>query len=729
MQEGKRKQDLLLFHTGTAVKMNKRICREVVQKLTCMMLVCGIFLGGCGQIEPVLYPEEETGKGQGTEKPEEAASASDREEEDIGEEGETDAEEILARLMEDADAGFRERVWHDADIREEDSEEIILQKLGQCESLILRELSYKRQFTSLRGLSLLPNLKELVVDVNPWEEFRIGDFTPIAELSHLEKLYINYDTGNEIDLSFLADMKTIRELYLPNCRIRDIAFLEKMPQLERLSLYETQVEDLTFLEKMPGLVELALEGNGDTRHVEVVGKLTKLQDLGLQNCGITDISFLSGLTELRSVNLNDNSIEDLSPLAGLTKLERLGASRNRIEDISPLKNMSGLYDLALDENEISDISVLRGFPHLNQARLSDNRITDLSPLADREELMYADVFGNPCTDIRPVWQVPLLYCNMSSGVTDEEAALAEAWVKEYHPEAENYECIDLAEGDLNKDGRTDFALVVEGKFKDGRFEDEDGKAYDGCRRLYILLRQADGSWQEFMDTPGIWDRDSGGMRGDPYDGIFLGEGYLMIKQSWGSSGGGTVRETYVYRDGKLEPAREISVEDCNFSHGYDVTVTDEETDTWIRYAIVMDGYRMVRVVLADSEHPGHKAFPYIDLNNMSFYIHEEKRITDRSCAEVLDHIRDNQAGNAQKAELPYASWQKENYELLFGMELPDYYYIVPETEEAASGKTSDKSMNTWGGDYIFYKGMTEESGELCHIIYYVKQEGGNLSGK
>ena len=691
--------------------MSRQICRKIIQIIMSMTLLCGILLSGCGRTASGTYPGESIGKGQRTEK---------REEEDIGEDEEEDAEEVLERLIKDT--GFRDRVRYDADIREEDSEEIILQKLGQCESLILREPPYGARLASLEGISLLPNLKELVIDINSWDKSRIEDFAPIAELSRLEKLYINYETGEEIDFSFLADMKTIRELYLPNCRIRDTAFLENMPQLERLSLYETPVEDLSFLENMPELVELALSGNGDTGHVEAVGELTKLQDLGLQNCGITDISFLSGLTELQSVNLNDNSIEDLTPLAGLTKLERLGASRNRIKDISPLKNLTDLYDLALDGNEISDISVLSGFPHLNQAGLSDNRITDLSPLADREELMYAAVFGNPYTDIRPVQQVPLLYCIMRSGVTDEEAASAKAWVKEYHPEAENYECIDLAEGDLNKDGRTDIALVVEGKFKDGRFEDEDGMAYDGCRRLYILLKQADGSWQEFMDTPGIRDRDSGGMRGDPYDGIFLGGGCLMIQHSWGSSSGATDRETYVYRNGKLEPEREISAGDCNFSYGYDVTVTDEETDTWLRYAIAMDGYRMVRVDLADSEHPGHKAFPDIDLYDMSFYIHEEKRTTERSCTDVLDHFRDDRAENAQKTKLPYDSWQKENYELLLGMELPDYYYTVPGTETALE-TTSDKVRQGWNGNYIFYNGLTEESGKLYHVVYYRKQEG------
>ena len=50
------------------------------------------------------------------------------------------------------------------------------------------------------------------------------------------------------------------------------------------------------------------------RNLEIVGKLTSLQDLGLQNCGIQDISFLSTLTELRGINLNHNLISSAIPV-------------------------------------------------------------------------------------------------------------------------------------------------------------------------------------------------------------------------------------------------------------------------------------------------------------------------------------------------------------------------------------------------------------------------------
>ena len=389
-----------------------------------------------------------------------------------------------------------------------------------------------------------------------------------------------------------------------------------------------------------------------------------------------------------------------NPLTGLTKLERLGLAENRIQDISPLESLANLFDLALDGNEISDISALSGLAHLNQAGLSDNRISDLSPLAGKEELMFASVSGNPCTDLQPLWEVPLLFWK-SCEPTEEKTESAEAWIEKEHPEVTEYTCIDYAEGDLDGDGRKDMAFVIDGTFG----EQEQDELYADTRRLYVLLQQKDGSMREMAEVPYLSGADAGGMRGDPYRGIFMGDGYLMLKQSWGSSTGTTATEIYRCRNGELEQAKSISVGDSRFADGYDVSVTDREHDTWSAYAIAMDGFRMVRVNLADAAHPFHKAFPRTELYDVSYSLYEEKPDTDMTAEEALDCFMDAMAGNGEKADLPYAPWQKTGYELLKGVELPDYYYTVPGTEEIGEEGTDNESQaDAWEGDYIFYDG-------------------------
>lgn len=232
------------------------------------------------------------------------------------------------------------------------------------------------------------------------------------------------------------------------------------------------------------------------------------------------------------------------------------------------------------------------------------------------------------------------------------------------------------------------------------------------RRLFILLQQKDGSWKEQKDVPILSSSTSGGMRGDPYYGAFMEEGYLLIKAGWGSSSGTVETKIYEYRNGNFSLSKTVSADDYNYAEGYDVRIQDEQTGTWNRYAIAMDGYCMVRVDLADSEHPEHKAFPYVSIFGMSYYVFHNKADLQIQASEALDRVCAAAAEEAVLEPLPYAEWQKEGYEMLKGVTLPDYYYVLPETKREADGEEAE-----WDGDYIYYNGLTREDGTLYHVIY------------
>ncbi len=682
----------------------------------CCAVLCSLFFCACGrEAEPTLESttalSETLTEAEETHATEGILSLPDLSEAE-------NADEVLELLI--ADEGFRECVRYSGElgIAEESSPETILRAMENCESIVLREDAYSNAINSLESLALFPNLKQLVIDISAWDDSSIADFTPIAKLSQLQGVYISYGKEEQIDLSFLGEMHTITELYLTQCSIADLSFLEQMPQLQRLSLYETPVEDLAVLEKLPELVELALSGNENAKHIEAVGTLTKMQDLGMQYCGIEDIRFLSGLTELRGVNLNGNAVRDITPLAGLDKMERLGLAGNQISDISAIGGMDNLFDLALDGNEIQDISALANLPHLNQVGLSDNQIEDFSPLAGKKELMYAAVFGNPAKSIEPVWEVPILLYT-DTGVSDEEEAWIADWLEENYPAVEEFECIDFIQGDLDNDGREDIAFVVDSDTFDVYEEDFPERMPDD-RRLFVLLQQKDGSWRETGNVPSLRNSTSGGMRGDPYRGAFMEPGHLLIRIGWGSSLGAVETEIYEYQSGDFRKVKTISAGDSSYADGYDVLILEEQTNTWKRYVIAMDGYRMVRVDLGDSENRMHKAFPEIDLFDMSYYIYREKIDTQITASEALDIVCAAEMENTSSAvreRLPYADWQKEGYELLTGITLPEYYYVLPETMRAADGDLSE-----WEGDYLYYDNIVRETdGMLYHVIYYKRE--------
>ncbi len=655
-----------------------RIARSVILTL----FITAVLLTGCGQH---AMPAEQEDQGENIA------------EQPGTKEDEQPAREILKEIM--ADEGFRTRVWYSAGIENEDTWEIVEHKLEQCENLVLKN----EDIYSLEDLRFLPNLKGLVIDYGIMANCQIEDFTPIADLQKMERLHIKYPAKKDMDLSFLTQMDTVTELFLVNCDLKDVSFLEEMPQLRCLSLYQTPIDDLAVLENLTELVELALYGNAEAEHIESVGKLQNMQDLGLQDCGISDIHFLSGLTELRSINLNDNSVADLTPLAGLLKLERLGLAGNAVSDLEPIAGLTRLYDLALDNNQISDISALTDLSRLNQVGLSNNRITDFSPLADKPELLYAAVYGNPCTDLKPVWQVPLLYFS-GGNASEEQLRIVKNWMENRRPDVEEYRCIDYSEADLDGDGLQDAAFVVKGEFGDG------GGIYasNNERCMFVLLRQEDGSWREAENNIHIRDSDSGGMRGDPYQGMWSGDGHVLIQQGWGSSSGTTQTEIYCCRQGSLELERTIDVDDYKWAYGYDVTVHNMADGTWNHYAIAMDGYRMVRVDLESNEYPVHRAFPRLDLYDASYYTYPEGLPLNMDAVAALECFLQYVQAEMVQEPLPYAEWQKKGYELLKGVKLPDYYYVSP-----GAGEENGVPM-----DCIYYLNLELDNGKYYHVIRY-----------
>ena len=60
---------------------------------------------------------------------------------------------------------------------------------------------------------------------------------------------------------------------------------------------------------------------------------------------------------------------------------------------------------------------------------------------------------------------------------------------------------------------------------------------------------------------------------------------------------------------------------------------------------------------------------------------------------------------AVRQALPYEEWQKAGYELLMGVALPDYYYVLSETE------------------YIYYDDIRrkKDDGILYHILYVIQE--------
>ncbi len=148
-------------------------------------------------------------------------------------------------------------------------------------------------------------------------------------------------------------------------------------------------------------------------NIEIGGiKLNKKTDkLDLSSKGITDddTDILGELTELEYLTVNDNKIADIEFLSSLKKLVLFSASNNYITDISPLINLGQITELDLSGNkELEDISVLEYLRGIRKLDLSDTAIKSVAPLIYLDHLKSLDLKGTQITER----QIKSLYAEM-----------------------------------------------------------------------------------------------------------------------------------------------------------------------------------------------------------------------------------------------------------------------------------------------------------------------------
>ena len=132
--------------------------------------------------------------------------------------------------------------------------------------------------------------------------------------------YINVAGKGISDITGLEFATHLRELDISNNPITDLRPLANLIALESLHLSElfpnTLNLDISPLATLINLKELFLVGSGISDISPLAG-LKKLRKLNLSNNQVSDFSPLTGLTELQTLQIRGNWTRDISPLAGL----------------------------------------------------------------------------------------------------------------------------------------------------------------------------------------------------------------------------------------------------------------------------------------------------------------------------------------------------------------------------------------------------------------------------
>ncbi len=606
----------------------------------------------------------------------------------------------------------------------------------EIEALEWLQIADAQEVETFKDLAYLPELKALSLSYGGSEKVTIDlDKAMAPELEELEIRGCDLD-GNEL-LGRLSEFPKLTNLYLTGCGLRDISFLEGLPQLTRLSFYGNEITDLSPMESCKELVEISLAYN-KIMDIRAINKLEKLEELGIHGNEISSIEPLRGLRNLKEINVTSNRISDLSPLEDSIRLEALGAGDNQIADISPLKKLTRLYNLALDYNEIEDISALEHMEEMSWLGLSNNRIQDFTPIMGMEKLFFLSVFDNPGRDVGELaFCVPELYLGTAETENctfekKKELEKAQELLDGEYP-GDGIVAEDAAFGDLDGDGIEDIAIT--GVSEADEEEKETMDFGDTYRNVYVFLRTGQDTFSRVppVETLSSW---MGGIYGDPYQGISISCGKLVVETYGGSNWRWGFRNVYAYEGGLMKEKMEAELEHFVYTDGYDWSVRDCETGEWKDY-VITGGVeeRMKKLLVAESADPEKVKSFMGECGEVLEEIEKEKGITLPSvefydclpdietrgepygyiALETLCNTREKTAPLMEKAAeefledaaaLPVAAYTSEeikgSYDALTGVSVPEVFYIGWADGEAV--RLSYKSL------------LRDREGEFIHEI-------------
>jgi Leucine-rich repeat (LRR) protein len=187
----------------------------------------------------------------------------------------------------------------------------------------LTSLSVEYAQGSLTAIAALTDLRTLHL---PSAE--ATDWDSLTGLTNLRDVYLTY--SNVTSLEWLADAHELTSVAASATEISDLSPLLGADGLERLYFSSTNVTDFAPVTTFPALKELGATCPDDA-DPSPVAEVTTLEVLYLTYCDIDDATMFAGMTELRELWVGNNKLSDLRPLAGLSKLSTLWALGQRIE--------------------------------------------------------------------------------------------------------------------------------------------------------------------------------------------------------------------------------------------------------------------------------------------------------------------------------------------------------------------------------------------------------------
>lgn len=256
-----------------------------------------------------------------------------------------------------------------------------------------------RNWLSTLGMWELTNQIEVVdgrrtwLDKQSFDGFKNDDLEPLARLSGVKEVALNWNTINDEGLKYVSGLSRLTRLELDGCPISDqgLKHLGDLTNIQHLSLAFTKLTDdgIPELRKLKKLECLSLEGTNVTSgvlthlnefknlktlnlsstkigqaNIERISQLSNLEELYLADTAVSDLDlFLRDLSNLRWLVVDDTSLDDnlIDSLKGM-QLDGLSVARTNVSEKSidmilalKLKKFFSGYETGLTSEQLNVI--------------------------------------------------------------------------------------------------------------------------------------------------------------------------------------------------------------------------------------------------------------------------------------------------------------------------------------------------------------------------------------
>lgn len=224
--------------------------------------------------------------------------------------------------------------------------------------------------SNIDEISALPNLKSLTIVDGDY----IDDLSALYKMTQLEALYI--EAGALRDVSFLTKFENLRELTIIGSKVLDFTPLAECTGLEKLYLLENyEADDYDFVNGLTSLKELGLKAgfNFDDPDMPDLSALSNVTKLYLGNFESFDnLKYMTNVEELIIDDGGYGNFGSSNSLLALPNLRSLALTDSSVspEMLRQLSEIEGLESLDLYSSFLwGDISPIIAMPNLKELNL------------------------------------------------------------------------------------------------------------------------------------------------------------------------------------------------------------------------------------------------------------------------------------------------------------------------------------------------------------------------